>query len=106
MGAGRPAGGPTTEDPTTEETPPVPPGVLSEEDSRDAAPVGDAPSVDELFARIRAGTGTEVPAVVPEPSSSTPAAPEAASEASGEPRRRSAGSGQGAAGGNDAGRGA
>ncbi len=85
VGAGRPAGGPTTEDPTTEETPPVPPGVLSEEDSRDAAPVGDAPSVDELFARIRAGTGTEVPAAVPEPSSSTPAAPEAASEASGEP---------------------
>jgi DivIVA domain-containing protein len=76
--AGGPAtGGPTTEDPTTEETPPVPPGVLSEEDSRDAAPVGDAPSVDELFARIRAGTGTEVPAVVPEPAPSTPAAPAA-----------------------------
>ena len=76
--AGDPAtGGPTTEDPTTEETPPVPPGVLSEEDSRDAAPVGDAPSVDELFARIRAGTGTEVPAVVPEPAPSTPSAPEA-----------------------------
>jgi len=66
---------PTTEDPTTEETPPVPPGVLSEEDSRDAVPVGDAPSVDELFARIRAGTGTEVPAVVQEPAPSTPAAP-------------------------------
>ena len=78
--AGGPAtGGPTTEDPTTEETPPVPPGVLSEEDSRDAAPVGDAPSVDELFARIRAGTGTEVPAVVPEPAPSTPEAPEAPS---------------------------
>ena len=77
--AGDPAtGGPTTQDPTTAETPPVPPGVLSEEDSRDAAPVGDAPSVDELFARIRAGTGTEVPAVVPEPASSTPAVPEAA----------------------------
>jgi DivIVA domain-containing protein len=76
--AGDPStGGPTTQDPTTEETPPVPPGVLSEEDSRDAAPVGDAPSVDELFARIRAGTGTEVPAVVPEPAPSTPAAPEA-----------------------------
>jgi DivIVA domain-containing protein len=71
------AGGPATEDPTTEETPPVPPGVLSEEDSHDAAPVGDAPSVDELFARIRAGTGTEVPAVVPEPAPSTPSAPEA-----------------------------
>jgi DivIVA domain-containing protein len=75
-----PAGGsatgwPTPQDPTTAETPPVPPGVLSEEDSRDAAPVGDAPSVDELFARIRAGTGTEVPAVVPEPAPSTPAAP-------------------------------
>jgi DivIVA domain-containing protein len=71
-------GGPATEDPTTEETPPVPPGVLSEEDSRDAAPVGDAPSVDELFARIRAGTGTEVPAGVPEPAPATPAAPAAA----------------------------
>jgi DivIVA domain-containing protein len=68
----------TTKDPTTEETPPVPPGVLSEEDSRDAAPVGDAPSVDELFARIRAGTGTEVPAVAPEPAPSAPAAPAAA----------------------------
>jgi DivIVA domain-containing protein len=81
VGEGPPAsdpatGGPTTQDPTTAETPPVPPGVLSEEDSRDAAPVGDAPSVDELFARIRAGTGTEVPAVVPEPAPSTPAAPE------------------------------
>jgi len=76
---GPPAGGPATEDPTTEETPPVPLGVLSEEDSRDAAPVGDAPSVDELFARIRAGTGTEVPAVVPEPAPSTPEAPEAPS---------------------------
>jgi DivIVA domain-containing protein len=70
---GEPAG-----DPTTEETPPVPPGVLSEEDSRDAVPVGDAPSVDELFARIRAGTGTDVPAVVvPDPTPSTPAAPAA-----------------------------
>ena len=69
---------PTTKDPTTEETPPVPPGVLSEEDSRDAAPVGDAPSVDELFARIRAGTGTDVPAVAPEPAPSAPAAPAAA----------------------------
>jgi DivIVA domain-containing protein len=56
----------------------VPPGVLSEEDSRDAVPVGDAPSVDELFARIRAGTGTDVPAVVvPEPTPSTPSTPAA-----------------------------
>ena len=70
-GEGPPAGGPTTE-----ETPPVPPGVLSEEDSRDAAPVGDAPSVDELFARIRAGTGTEAPAMAPDPALSAPAAPE------------------------------
>jgi hypothetical protein len=82
VGEGPPAGDPatggrTTEDPTTEETPPVPPGVLSEEDSRDAAPVGDGPSVDELFARIRAGTDTDVPAVVPEPAPSTPASPEA-----------------------------
>jgi DivIVA domain-containing protein len=75
VGEGPSSGGPTTEDPTTEETPPVPPGVLSEEDSHDAVPVGDAPSVDELFARIRAGTGTEVPAVVQEPAPSTPAAP-------------------------------
>jgi DivIVA domain-containing protein len=71
---GPPAVDPTTKDPTTEETPPVPPGVLSEEDSRDAAPVGDAPSVDELFARIRAGTGTDVPAVAAEPAPSAPAA--------------------------------
>jgi DivIVA domain-containing protein len=75
VGEGPSSGGQTTEDPTTEETPPVPPGVLSEEDSHDAVPVGDAPSVDELFARIRAGTGTEVPAVVQEPAPSTPAAP-------------------------------
>jgi DivIVA domain-containing protein len=50
---------PPTEGPPTEETPTTSaPGVDGGDEGPDAAVVGDAPSVDELFARIRAGTDT------------------------------------------------
>jgi DivIVA domain-containing protein len=89
-GPGAAAPGPPTDDPTTDETPPVPPGVLSDEDSQDAAPVGDAPSVDELFARIRAGTdvpaaGAAAAPAAPAVPAAPPAAPAATAEASSAP---------------------
>jgi DivIVA domain-containing protein len=66
----------TAADPPTEETPPVAvAGAADEDEGHDAGPDGDAPSVDELFARIRAGTDT------PEDAPATPAAPEAGAAA-------------------------
>jgi DivIVA domain-containing protein len=54
-----PAASSSAQGPITEETPPVTAsGATGGDEGQDAVPVGDAPSVDELFARIRAGTDT------------------------------------------------
>jgi DivIVA domain-containing protein len=65
--------------PPTEETPTVAaPGAAGEDEGQDAVPVGDAPSVDELFARIRAGTDT--PADGPESAAAAESGPAAQDE--------------------------
>jgi DivIVA domain-containing protein len=78
-----------TEDPPTEETPTTSvaggDGIDGGDEGPDAATVGDAPSVDELFARIRAGTdtppdGPEGPAAAA-PGAAAPDAPPAVAEA-------------------------
>jgi hypothetical protein len=78
------------EDPPTEETPiPVPALDVAEAGALDEMPVGDAPSVDELFARIRAGTDVPAEGAATAPGPVPEAVTEAMTEAVPEPEEAS-----------------